>query len=39
MEETRNAYRNVMGKPLGKVHLEDQEGDGRITLSYILESR
>jgi hypothetical protein len=37
MEETRNEYRILVGKPLGEVKLKDREGDGRIRLrlSYL----
>jgi hypothetical protein len=36
MGETRNAFRILIGKSLGKCHLEVQEGDRRITLRCIL---
>jgi hypothetical protein len=38
MGETRNTYRIFVRNPLGKVHLEDRERDGNITLRMILGS-
>jgi hypothetical protein len=34
--ETRHAYRILVGKPLGKCHLGDQERDEKVTLRWIL---
>jgi hypothetical protein len=36
MEEGRNVYRVLMGKPEGKNHLEDQGVDGRMGLKWTL---
>lgn len=36
---TRNAYRILVWKHLGKVYIADRKGDGRITLRYILARR
>jgi hypothetical protein len=37
MEESRGAYRVLVGKPEGRNHLEDTGVDGRIILKWILE--
>jgi hypothetical protein len=37
MEEKRNAYRILVGKPEGKDHWEDQDVDGWTLLKWILE--
>jgi hypothetical protein len=34
MGDTRNAYRNLVGKPLENAHFNDR--DGRITLRWIV---
>jgi hypothetical protein len=33
---TRNEYKILVGKALGKVQFEDRKGDGRITLRWSL---
>jgi hypothetical protein len=38
MEDMRNAYKNLAGKPEGKI-LDDQFIDGRIILKFILNDR
>jgi hypothetical protein len=37
MNEKRNAYRILVGKPEGKNHLEDQDIGGWPILKWILE--
>jgi hypothetical protein len=37
MEERRDAYRALVGKPEGRSHLEDPGVDGRIILKWIFE--
>jgi len=37
MEEMRNIYKILIGKPEGKNHLEDLDIDGRIIFEWILE--
>jgi hypothetical protein len=37
MDETRNAYRLLVGNPGERDHMEDQKVDGWIILSCILE--
>jgi hypothetical protein len=36
MEEGRNVYRVLVGKPEGKVHLKDQGVDGRMGSKWTL---
>jgi hypothetical protein len=36
MDEGRNVYRVLVGKPEGKNHLKDQEVDGRMGSKWIL---
>jgi hypothetical protein len=37
VEETRGAYRVLVGKPDGRNHLEDPGADERIIQKWILE--
>lgn len=36
MVESRRAYRDLVGKPDGKNHLEDRDVDGRMIIKWIL---
>jgi hypothetical protein len=35
----RDAYRVLVGKPEGKIHLEELDADGSLMLKWILKKR